>query len=234
MKAGQRCEALRGAGSSSGRPLQAARRLSRPQQRPNRTWRTRTSLRSPATGGSTSRRSRRRRAKHRSSRLRLSSMRRRLNTRNLTAARRCPGAGGHASCPHPCTRTSSRASSDFILFRRASNARALPPSAPADRALTIHCLCSGGPIERRRLQLAERRRRGQEACRTVAGGSTGSNATPGAHWGKHVRPVTACNRLPHGHSDRVPCRANQKKRVCRSAGEHFHVTCSPSYSVQGV
>ena len=138
MKAGQRCEALRGAGSSSGRPLQAARRLSRPQQRPNRAWRTRTSLRSPATGGSTSRRSRRRRAKHRSSRLRLSSMRRRLNTRNLTAARRSPGAGGHASCPHPCTRTSSRASSDFILFRRASNARALPPSAPADRALTIH------------------------------------------------------------------------------------------------
>ena len=138
MKAGQRGEALRGAGSSSGRPLQAARRLSRPQQRPNRTWRTRTSLRSPATGGSTSRRSRRRRAKHRSSRLRLSSMRRRLNTRNLTAARRSPGAGGHASCPHPCTRTSSRASSDFILFRRASNARALPPSAPADRALTIH------------------------------------------------------------------------------------------------
>ena len=85
--------------------------------------------------------------------------------------------------PSPCTRTSSRASSDFILCRYAPDARALPPSAPADRALTIHCLCSGGPIasDRRRLQLAERRRRGQEACRTVAGGSTGSNATPGAH-----------------------------------------------------
>ena len=141
MKAGQCCEALRGAGSSSGRPLQAARRLQAGlniQQRPNRRWRTRTSLRSTATRGCMLRRLIRTRPKCRSTHQRLSSMHRWLNTINLAAARRSPGAGGHASCPHPCTRTSSRASSDFILFRRASNARALPPSAPADRALTIH------------------------------------------------------------------------------------------------
>jgi hypothetical protein len=52
----------------------------------------------------------------------------------LTVRRSC-GAGGHASCPHPCTRTCSPASSDFITCRYASNARAPPPSAPADRVL---------------------------------------------------------------------------------------------------
>ena len=103
---------------------------SRPQQRPNRRWRTRTSLRSTATGGCMLRRLIRTRPKCRSTHQRLSSMHRWLNTINLAAARRSPGAGGHASCPHPCTRTSSRASSDFILCRCASNARErFPPSA---------------------------------------------------------------------------------------------------------
>ena len=75
---------------------------------------------------------------------RLSSMHRCLNTINLAAARRSLGAGGHASCPHPCTRTSSRASSDFILCRCASNARALPAQRPC-RPCTDHPL----PVLRR-------------------------------------------------------------------------------------
>ena len=139
MKAWQCCDALRGAGSSSGRPLHAARRLQ-------------AGLNNVRIGGggrgqvfavrrqagAMLRRLIRTRPKCSSIHQRLSSMHRCLNTINLAAARRSPGAGGHASCPHPCTRTSSRASSDFILFRRASNARALPSSAPADRALTIH------------------------------------------------------------------------------------------------
>ena len=156
LKAGQRCKALRGAGSSSGRPLQAVCRLSRSQRRPNRRWRTRTSLRSPATGGCMARRAIRIPAKCRGTHPRLSSTHRWLNTINLVAARRSPVAGGHGSCPHPCTRTSSRASSDFILCRYAPDARALPPSAPADRALTIHCLCLGGYIERRRFRAPQR------------------------------------------------------------------------------
>ena len=50
----------------------------------------------------------------------------------------------------------ARASSDFIQCRYAPDARALPPSAPADRALTIHCLCLGGYIERRRFRAPQR------------------------------------------------------------------------------
>ena len=80
--------------------------------------------------------------------------------RSWTAAQRSPAAGGRASCPNISTRTSSPASDGFIRCSQASNKRAPPPSAPADRALTMLCLRSGGHIGRRHLQVAERRRHG--------------------------------------------------------------------------